>query len=82
MHPPNKVLQLEWFYMSFHKEERAKYVKSSQRLSNKMLKSVAEYFENIFNLEGSRWLPGKEMWASDQATCETQSALQTVPAVW
>ncbi len=49
MHPPNKALQLEWLYMSFHKEDRAKYVKSGQRLSNEMLKSVAEYFENIFN---------------------------------
>jgi hypothetical protein len=49
MHPPNKALQLEWFYMSFHKEDWAKYVKSGRRLSNEMLKSVAEYFENIFN---------------------------------
>jgi hypothetical protein len=49
MHPPNKALQLEWFYMSFHKKDRAKYVKSGQRLSNKTLESVAEYFENIFN---------------------------------
>jgi hypothetical protein len=51
MHPPNQVLQLEWFYMSFHKEDRAKYIKSDQRLSNETLKSVAEYFENIFNLQ-------------------------------
>jgi hypothetical protein len=29
MHPPNQALQLEWFYMSFHKEDRAKYVESS-----------------------------------------------------
>ncbi len=49
MHSPNKVLQLEWFHMSFHKEDRAKYVKSGRRLSDEMLKSVAEYFENIFN---------------------------------
>jgi hypothetical protein len=47
MHPPNKALQLEWFYMSFHKEDRAKYVKSSQRLSNEMLESVAESFKKI-----------------------------------
>jgi hypothetical protein len=51
MHPPNKVLQLEWFYVSFHKEDRAKYVKSGRHLSNEMLESVAEYFENIFNLQ-------------------------------
>jgi hypothetical protein len=48
MHSPNKALQLEWFYMSFHKEDRAKYIKSGLNLSNEMLKSVAEYFENIF----------------------------------
>jgi hypothetical protein len=49
--PPSQALQLEWFYMSFHKEDRAKYVKSGRRLSNKTLESVAEYFENIFNLQ-------------------------------
>jgi hypothetical protein len=51
MHPPNKALQLEWFYMSFHKEDRAKYIKSSRHLRDERLKSVAEYFENIFNLQ-------------------------------
>ncbi len=51
MHPPTKALQLEWFYMSFHKEDRAKYVKSGRHLTNKMLESVAEHFENIFNLQ-------------------------------
>ncbi len=35
--------------MSFHSEDRAKYIESGQRFSNKMLKSVAEFFENIFN---------------------------------
>ncbi len=49
MHPPNKALQLEWFYMSFHKEDRAKFVKSGQHLSNEKLKVVAEYSKNIFN---------------------------------
>ncbi len=49
MHPPNKALQLEWFYMSLHKEDRAKYLESSQHLSNKTLKSIAEYLQNIFN---------------------------------
>ena len=80
MHPPNKELQLEWFYMSFHKEDRAKYVKCSQRLSNEMLESVAEYFENIFNLQVA-WLPGKETRASDRATRETQNASRTAQSV-
>jgi hypothetical protein len=52
MHPLNMALQLfEWFYMSFHSEDRAKYVKSDWRLSNKMVESVTEYFKNIFNLQ-------------------------------
>ena len=51
MHPPNQALQLEWFYMSFRKEDRAKFIMSGRRLSNEMLESVAEYFDNIFNLQ-------------------------------
>jgi hypothetical protein len=37
--------------MSFHKEDRAKYVESSRRLFEEMLESLAEYFDNIFNTE-------------------------------
>jgi hypothetical protein len=51
MHPPNQALQLEWFYVSFHKEDRAKYVEGGRHLSDEMLESLAEYFENIFNLQ-------------------------------
>jgi hypothetical protein len=39
MHPPNKALQLEWFYMSLDKEDRVKYIESSQHLSDKTLES-------------------------------------------
>jgi hypothetical protein len=28
MHLPNQALQLEWFYISFHQEDRANYVES------------------------------------------------------
>jgi hypothetical protein len=49
MHPPNKALQLEWFYMSFHKEDRAKYVESGRCLADETLESLAKYFDNIFN---------------------------------
>jgi hypothetical protein len=49
MHPPNQALQLEWFYISFHKEDRSKYVESGQRLIEETLESLAEYYENIFN---------------------------------
>jgi hypothetical protein len=49
MHPPNQALQLEWFYMSFHKEDRAKYIESSQHLVEETPESLAEYSDNIFN---------------------------------
>jgi hypothetical protein len=49
MHPPNQALQLEWFYMSFHEEDRAKYVESGRRLSDETLELLAKYFDNIFN---------------------------------
>jgi hypothetical protein len=48
MHPPNQALQLEWFYMSFHQEDRAKYVESGWRLIEETLESLAEYFKNIY----------------------------------
>jgi hypothetical protein len=51
MHPPNQVLQFEWFYMSFQKEDRAKYVESGRHLFEETLKSLAEYFKNIFNTQ-------------------------------
>jgi hypothetical protein len=49
MHPPNQALQLAWFYMSFHKEDRAKYVESGRRLSDETLELLAKYFDNFFN---------------------------------
>jgi hypothetical protein len=51
MHPPNQALQLEWFYMSFHKEDRAKYVESGRCLFEETLKSLVKYFKNIFNTQ-------------------------------
>jgi hypothetical protein len=51
MQPPNKALQLEWFYMSFHSKDHTKYVESRRCLSDETLESVAEFFENIFNLQ-------------------------------
>ncbi len=51
MHPPNQALQLEWFYMSFHKADRAKYVESGRCLIEEMLESLAEYYDNIFNTQ-------------------------------
>jgi hypothetical protein len=44
---PNKQLQVEWFYMTFHKSDCAEYVRSGRKLSNEMLPTIAEYFQSI-----------------------------------
>jgi hypothetical protein len=44
---PNKQLQVEWFYMTFHKSDCAEYVQSRHKLSNETLQTAAEYFQSI-----------------------------------
>ncbi len=46
---PNDALQVELLYMSFHAEDRVRYLKSGWRLVDNNLESIAEYFENILN---------------------------------
>jgi hypothetical protein len=46
---PNDALKIEWFYMSFHQEDRTRYLESRQCLCDETLATVAEYFDNIFN---------------------------------
>jgi len=54
--PPNEALQVEWFYMTFHKTDRSEYVRSGRQLEDETIVSLAEYFERLFNarlLDGS-----------------------------
>ncbi len=44
---PNKQLEVEWFYMTFHKSDRAEYMQSGRKLSNKTPQTVVEYFQLI-----------------------------------
>jgi len=46
---PNAVLQVEWFYMTFHHSDRAEYLRSGCKLCDEMLTSLAEYFESGFD---------------------------------
>ena len=53
---PNEALQVEWFYMTFHKSDRSEYVRSGRQLHDETLVTLAEYFERLFNahlLDGS-----------------------------
>ena len=46
---PNAALQVEWFYMSFHKSDRSEYVRSGHRLCDESLATLTQYFESIHN---------------------------------
>ncbi len=46
---PNDALMIEWFYMSFHQEDRNWYLESGRRLCDETLATVSEYFDNIYN---------------------------------
>jgi hypothetical protein len=72
--PPNAALQVEWFYMSFHCSDRSEYVRSGQKLIDKTLDSLAEYFEAIFNArlkDGSLQLKREE-----QIRCSARNEMQ------
>ena len=46
---PNVALQVEWFYMTFHCSDCAKYLCCGHKLCNKTLASLTVYFESRFN---------------------------------
>ncbi len=69
---PSEQLQVEWFYMTFHKSDCAEYVQFQCKLSNKMLQTIAEYFQLIHKTcENNGSLTRyqiKKIWA--EAKCE------------
>ncbi len=44
---PNAQLQVEWFYMTFHKSDCKEYVQSGHKIRNEILQTLAEYFQAI-----------------------------------
>ncbi len=46
--PPSKKLVLQWYYMTYHRSDRTKYVKSGKKLSAETIKSLTEYFQALF----------------------------------
>ena len=46
---PNAALQVEWFYMTFHRSDRAEYLRSGRKLCDETLASLAAYFESGFD---------------------------------
>ncbi len=53
---PSASLSVEWFYMPFHWTDRAEYVRSGRKLREELLKSLAEYFETIYDSRASEGL--------------------------
>jgi hypothetical protein len=44
-----EALALEWFYMSFHKNNHDKFVTEGKKLETETFKSVTKFFEAQFN---------------------------------
>jgi hypothetical protein len=49
MPKPLDVLALQWYYMTFHKNNRNKFVTVGKKLETKMLKSITKFFKAQFN---------------------------------
>ena len=48
---PNAALQVEWFYMSFHRSDCTEYLHSRRKLYNETLATLTEYFESVFDAQ-------------------------------
>ncbi len=46
---PAASFSVEWFYMTFHRTDRAEYIRSGCKRHEETLKLLAEYFELIYN---------------------------------
>jgi hypothetical protein len=46
---PSAKLQVEWFYMTFHKTDRVEYVRSGRKLREENLQTLTKYFESIYD---------------------------------
>jgi len=46
---PNVALQVEWFYMTFHRSDRAEYLRSGRKLCDETLASLTTYFKSGFD---------------------------------
>jgi hypothetical protein len=44
---PSAKLQVEWFYIPFHKVDRIEYIRSSRKLCEETLQTLTDYFESI-----------------------------------
>jgi hypothetical protein len=48
---PSMKLQVEWFYMTFHKTDHVEYVHSGRKLHEENLQTLTEYFKSIYDTQ-------------------------------
>ena len=78
---PAVSLSLEWFYMTFHRTDRAEYVCSGRKLCKETLKSLAKYFESIYDSCVSKGLVLRRQLDKNLSRCEVQDAPQASGAL-
>jgi hypothetical protein len=48
---PSAKLQVEWFYMTFHKTDHVEYVRSGRKLREENIQTLTKYFESIYDTQ-------------------------------
>ena len=46
--PPSNKLVVQWYYMTYHKADRTKYVKSGKKLADDTIETLSAYFQSLF----------------------------------
>jgi hypothetical protein len=46
---PSEKLALQWYYMTYHRADRAEHVKSGKKLASERIKSLTNYFQALFS---------------------------------
>ncbi len=51
---PLDALALQWYYMSYHKNDRKKFILSGKTLDNETIESVTTFFQALYKQEKTR----------------------------
>ncbi len=46
---PIEKLALQWYYMMYHRADRAEYVESRKKLASETIESLTNYFQALFS---------------------------------
>jgi hypothetical protein len=64
---PLELLALEWFYVSFHKNDRNKFVTVGRKLDTQTFELVTEFFEAQFTMNKNNGMLNNSMLKLDLA---------------